>query len=90
MMFSPLGMSPGSRRSIVSSRQEFLLSTGWRTTVETNIFVSLPIRKRSVTRIGVRREVSVAGGEADRAVAVADEHDRAGSSGGDDGVERRP
>ncbi len=52
MMLCPFGTSPGSQRSTESSSESLPSPTSWRTTVATNDFVTLPIRKRSVARIG--------------------------------------
>jgi hypothetical protein len=52
-MFRPFGTTPGSQRSTVSSSESFPSATSWRTTVATKVFVTLPMRKRSVARMGV-------------------------------------
>src|SRR4051812_854332 len=54
-MCRPPGTNPGSQRSTSSWSVSLCSPTSWRTTVATNVFVSLPTRKRSLARIGVRR-----------------------------------
>jgi hypothetical protein len=49
----PLGTSPGSQRSTESVRRSLPSPTSWRTTVATKVLVMLPMRKRSVARMGV-------------------------------------
>src|SRR3954451_4242884 len=53
-MRRPPGTSPGSQRPTLSASVSLRSTTSWRTTVATNVFVSLPTRKRSLARIGVR------------------------------------
>ena len=50
---SPFGTRPGSQRSTVSSSESFPSPTSCRTTVAVNALVTLPMRNRSVARIGV-------------------------------------
>src|SRR3954468_14889321 len=54
-MCRPPGPSPGSQCPTLSASVSLRSPTSWRTTVDTNVFVSLPTRKRSLGRIGVRR-----------------------------------
>ena len=53
MIALPFGTRPGSQCSTVSLNESLPSSTSWTTTVATNVFVTLPTRKRSFARIGV-------------------------------------